>query len=126
MERLMPLLAPARLAQNLHETNLRLSSLFDSLTPGAANQPGPVATPQQMRGLLSELMRAGAWLRTLPEEKDSELEAELTQYRQIVGRLRTFLPSIQSGLLLERSRLEQERSRLQGAAEWAGRSRQIL
>lgn len=120
MERLMRALAPAGLTYDLHQTNARLRILIEAL------HPGPVTTPQQMAGLLSELMRAGAQLRALPDEKQSELETELSEYRLIVERLRMFLPMIQSALLQEKSRLEKERSRLRGAAEWAGRSQQTL
>ncbi len=126
MERLMPALAHTGLAQNLHRTNARLRGLLDDLNPGSAHGPAIMVTPQQMTALLSELMRAGAWLRILPEETDSELASELGHYRQIVERMRMFLPSIHCSLLQEKSRLEQERSRLQGAAEWAGRSQQTL
>jgi hypothetical protein len=149
MERLMPALAPAELSQTLHETNVRLRFWLDSLTPGATppntmpaipvvplpDQPR-AATPQQMAGLLSELMRAGQCLRALPkegegeggghDEKDAALGQELSQYRTSVERLRALLPSIHHTLLEERARLEQERARVRSAAEWASRSRQTL
>jgi hypothetical protein len=120
----MPLLAPDILAENLHETNARLGLLLDSLI-GDGGQPRP-ATPQQMAGFLSELMRAGQWLRGLPPEKDSAVELEVSLYRGNVERLRTLLPSIHDALLRERSRLEQERARMQSAANWANGSRQTL
>jgi hypothetical protein len=133
MERLMPLLAHTELAQTLVETNTRLRFWLDSLTPEAAPSvtppcvtPARAATPQQMAGLLSELMRVGQWLRTLPTERDATLEQELSQYRKNVERLRVVLPSIHGALLRERGRLEQERARVAAAAEWARRSRQTL
>jgi hypothetical protein len=124
MERLMPVLAPNPLAENLHETNARLGLLLDSLI-GDGEQPR-AATPQQMAGLLSELMRAGQWLRGLPPEKDSAVEAELSLYRSQVERLRVLLPSIHNALLRDRARLEQERARVDSAAAWARSSRQTL
>ncbi len=120
----MSLLAPDPLTEDLHATNSRLSFWLDSLI-GPHRQMRP-ATPQQMAGLLSELMRAGQWLRALPCDRDSELEEELSQYRKNVERLRELLPTIHGTLLRERARLEQERARVESAAEWACRSRQTL
>ncbi|MGP0020480.1 MAG: hypothetical protein ACLPHP_18070 [Candidatus Sulfotelmatobacter sp.] len=125
-------LAAADLAQNFHETNVRLALLLDSLIPDRTpsepllNPPPRAATPQQMAALLSELMRAGQWLRSLPCEKDATLERELSEYRKQVERLRMLLPSIHQTLLGERARLEQERARVVSAAEWARSSRQTL
>ena len=128
--------APAELAESLHQTNARLAFFLDNLLPDgkpaelSLNSPStatePSATPQQMGALLSELMRAGKWLRSLPSEKNSELEQELSEYRRQVERLRALLPSIQQTLLGERARLERERARVVSASEWAHRSRQTL
>jgi len=132
MERLMVPLAPTKLAQNFHETNARLAFFLDSLIPDLPpselllNPPPYAATPHQMAALLSELMRAGQWLRSLPREKDATLERELSAYRKQVERLRVLLPSIHQTLLGERARLEQERARVVSTAEWARRSRQTL
>lgn len=118
----MSVLAPDILAESLQETNARLGSLLDSLIPDGA-QPR-AATPQQMAGLLSELMRAGQWLQGLPPQRDPGVEVELARYRRNVERLRALLPSIHSTLLRDRARLEQERARVESAAAWARRSRQ--
>jgi hypothetical protein len=128
MEGLMPLLAPQMLARNLHETNARLGLWLDGLVADSAGASAQarVASPQQMAGLLSELMRAGEWLRDLPVSRDEAVEQELTVYRKHVERLRDLLPSIHGALLRERGRLEQERARVESAAEWARGSRQIL
>lgn len=118
-------LAQNQLTQNLHETNHRMSVWLESL--GSDETVPTAATPQKMAGLLSELLRAGEWLRTgLPQEKDAELEAELSHYRQHVERLRGFLPSIQRTLLREKARLETERAQVESAAEWARGSRRAL
>jgi hypothetical protein len=124
MERLMPGLATAELSQPLRETNARLRFWLDSLISEAT--PPRAATPQQMAGLLSELMCAGQYLRSLPSETDAALDHELSEYRANVERLRALLPSIHSTLLEERARLERERARVQSTAEWASRSRQTL
>jgi hypothetical protein len=128
MERLMSSVASALLTQNLREANTRLCSWLESLAPDP-EQPSaqaPVATPFQIAALLSELMRVGGWLRGLPPDRNPALEQELSIYRKNVERLRDLLPTIHSALLRERSRLEQQRARVESAAEWARRSRQTL
>lgn len=125
---MMPALASCQIAQQLHECNARLDSWLDGLVPEettACPQPRP-ATPHQMSGLLSELMRAGGWLRSLPSERDPELQQELMVYRKNVERLRDVMPSIHAALLRERARLEQDRGRVESAAAWARSSRQTL
>jgi hypothetical protein len=128
MECMMSLLAADPVAENIHECNLRLGARLDSLIPdrtSPASQPRAV-TPQQMSELLSELMRAGEWLRSLPRERSAEVALELGDYRKNVERLRGLMPSIHATLLQERARLEQERGRVQSATEWARSSRQTL
>ena len=121
----MPVLLPD-VAQDLRETNSRLRFWLDSLTAKQiAIKPSP-ATPQQMEGLLAELMRAGRQLRVLPAARDPELESELSSYRNNVERLRALLPTVHANLLQERALLEKERARVEAAAEWARRSRQTL
>jgi hypothetical protein len=124
MECLMPIIS-LDLAQELHETNSRLSIWLDHLSTQSVEQVRP-PTPQQMSALLSELMRTGEKLRQLPAVRDRELERELSFYRGNVQRLRTMLPTIHANLLRERSRLERDRARVQSAAEWARRSRETI
>ena len=118
-------LTSALLAQNLHQTNDRLHCWMDSLV---SDHGHPVtATPEQMAGFLSELLRAGEWLHAgLPQEKGAELQTELGEYRKNVERLRELLPSIHRQLLNERSRLEAARAQVESAGEWARVSRQTL
>jgi hypothetical protein len=125
VENLMPVLAPD-LAQDLRKTNSRLRVWLDSLTARQTSVKPRPATPQQMEGLLAELMRAGQQLRVLPNVRDPELEGELSAYRKNVERLRALLPAIHADLLDERARLEQERARVEAAAAWARRSRETL
>jgi hypothetical protein len=112
---------------NLRETNGRLSFWLDSIV--AQHEQAAVATPEQMAGLLSELLRTGTWLRAEPlpaRGADPELNLELERYRGNVERLQHLLPSIHSQLMAERARLEARRARVQCAAEWARASRQAL
>ena len=124
----MLLLGSTELSENLHEINGRMRAVLDSLgfDSTQANFSSRAATPQQMAGLLSQLMRAGQWLRTLPLDRGPDLERELNAYRKNVEHLRAVLPAIHSTLLRERARLEQERSQVQTAAAWAAGSRQTL
>jgi hypothetical protein len=127
MESLMTTTALAPdLAQDLRETNSRMRFWLDSLLRQQAGAKPSPATPQQMAGLLSELMRAGQRLRALPAQKEPELQYELNLYRKNVERLHAVLPAIQSTLLAERARLEKERVRVESAAEWVRGSRQTL
>ena len=117
----------ADLVHGFQETNRRLRFWLDSLalSNDSSSRPHP-ATPQQMGGLLSELMQAGVTLRSLPQDKDQELQKELSEYRQLVERLRDLMPAIHDGLLRERARLESERNRLVSVTQWAEASRQTL
>lgn len=124
----MPTLVFEDLTESLHETNGRLSSYLNALAglnAGSLSDPRP-ASPQQMAGLLSELMRIGPCLRALPSRRDAGLERELADYRKNVERLRELLPSIHGALLRERARLEQERSQVELAVKWAHGSSQTL
>jgi hypothetical protein len=128
MERMMSRLAHDPIAESLHQCNARLGQALNGLdagsTPGC-QQVRP-ASPNVMAGLLSELMTAGEWLRSLPREQGPDLKLELGLYRKNVERLRELMPSIHSALLQERAHLEQERGRVEAAAEWARRSRLTL
>jgi hypothetical protein len=119
---------PDQVAQELHQSSLRLGSYLDSLIFRATRLESEArsATPEQMNGLLSELIRAGETLRRLPSAPDTEIQAELAEYRRIVTRLRDLLPAIHRALLQERTRLEAERDRLQSASQWARVSRETL
>ena len=118
-------LAQDQLARNLRETNRRLRFWLDSLARDQA--PPGAATPQQTAGLLSELLRAGEWLRAgVPQEKDPELETELGNYRRNVKRLRELLPFIQELLLQEKTRLDAAHARPERAAECSQGSRRTL
>lgn len=113
--------------ENLRETNQRLHFWLDSMV--ARHGHGPLATPEHMAALLSELLRTGAGLRAEPNPvrgNDPELDGELEKYRCNVERLRELLPSIHHQLLGERARLQSQRARVRSAAEWARASRQTL
>ena len=118
----MPMPAFASVNCPLQEINSRLQFWIDTLA-GVGSQRS-VANPKQIAGILAELMRAGQWLRTLPNRNLPELQTEIEAYRRNVERLRNLLPSIHSGLLRERARLEQERARIASAREWVRRSRE--
>jgi hypothetical protein len=115
------------LSQILRDTNCRLGFLLDSI---AAKRGQPATTtPEHMGALLSELLRAGVGLRAAPlptKGNDPELDGQLEIYRRNVETLRELLPSMHTQLLVERARLEAQRTRVQSAAAWARASRQTL
>src|SRR5580704_18944737 len=83
LERMMP-----SRVQTLRETNRRLPEWLDVVV--ARQEQAAVATPEQMSGLLSELLKAGEELRAEPIPKkgiDPELDDELEKYRLNVERL---------------------------------------
>ena len=123
----MSVLAFNPFAHELRETNRRLRFWLERVEADAAAGTEPRApTAEDISALLSQLMRAGEWLRTRAHETDPELDFELTQYREQVERLRSFLPVMHRALLRERTRLEQEGERLNAAAHWANASQQTL
>lgn len=117
---------PSRV-HTLREANRRLPDWLNCVD--ARHEQAVVATPEQMAGLLSELLMAGEGLRAgaIPERGlDPELDDELDKYRRNVERLQRMLPAIHSQLLAERARLESQRARVQATGEWARASRRTL
>ena len=121
-------LPPRELALELHEINRRLRLSLDRLQPGPEYCSGlsQVPTPEQISGVLSDLLQAGECLRGRSSNSDPQLEQEVSEYRNQVERLRDLLPLVHRALLNERARLEQKRERVQAGAEWARASRQTL
>jgi hypothetical protein len=117
---------PRSRSENLRVTNRHLSACLDKMFAGRNSM---LVTPEHMSLLLSELLRAGAELRSnpLPDKgNDPDLDQQLETYRLNVERLRELLPSIHSHLLAERSRLATQRARVRAVTEWATASRQTL
>ncbi len=118
--------APSQAAREIREATRKLSFWLDSLPDPRNQAAGNAPTPQQMTGLLSELLQAGKWLQAIGEPVATELQPEVADYRRQVERLRELLPSIHEALLRERSHLEGERERLKAAQKWAQASCQTL
>lgn len=126
MESVMTSESQEQIASHLHESTDRIRCVLTQLLPQTPQEAAKPANPQQISDLLSELMRAGQWLRVLPANRDRTLEDEICAYRYEVERLRSFLPAMQTSLIAERGRLEHERERLNGAAAWAQTSSQTM
>jgi hypothetical protein len=110
----------------LGEITAHLRRLLDAIAPDAVCLSARgVVSSEEMNDLLACLMRAGQSLRSATSDHSAS-ELEVAEYRIEVQRLHGLLPSIHSALLAERSRLEHERERLRGAAEWACSSRDTL
>ncbi len=118
--------AKDQLALDLKETNRRVDFWMNSLRQAATSSGADrrIVTSRQINGLLSELMTAGRLLRELPATIDENTMADVNVYREKIEHLRDLLPGIHRSLLEERSRLEQERARVQAASQWAIMSRQ--
>jgi hypothetical protein len=113
--------------KDLRETNVRLRAWLDGTTADRADRNK--TSPANISFLLSELLHAGAGLRSEPiptRGTDPELDRELDEYRRNVERLRDLLPSIHRQLLTERAKLEAQRSRVQSALAWSHTSLQTL
>ncbi len=118
-------LTETQLTENLRRTNTRLRRYLEGLTPDPADPTAP--PPQIISEVLSELLRAGEWMRQgLADSRDGQVQAELVDYRRNLERLRDRMPAIHRHLLAERARLEAERARIESAVDWAQGSRQIL
>lgn len=117
--------AKEEISKDLRRATCRIQEIIRALLPQGMGIPCAVASPQQMSDLLSELMRAGQRLRTMPAG-DPELQHEVWCYRKEVEHLQSVLPSIQSTLSAERDRLQQRRERVNAAAAWAQASRETL
>lgn len=109
----------------LRNINRRLRTLLDTVAPENV-EPVP-ATPEQLAGLLTELLQAGDLLRQPRVEAHTlEMDGEINSYRKNVERLRDIVPIMQTRLLAERARLEAERTHLESAAAWARANRKTL
>ncbi len=112
-------------AFDVHEANSRLTFWLNSLVLSRADTPA--VTPEQMAALLSELMRAGEWMRNgQPQSRTRDVEETIREYRGQLERIRDLLPTIHRQLLAERARIESERSRVKCAAAWAQASRRTF
>ncbi len=110
--------------EGLRAANHRLRAILNSLE-GESGAETPAVTPEQLTGLLTELLRAGECLRSNAQgsSADPKMVHEISEYRSTVEQLRTVLPNVQARLLTERARLEAERAHLEAAADWASASK---
>jgi hypothetical protein len=110
------------LLQRLNQANQTLSKVLALLTNGGSGQVA--ITPDDLAGMLAELLRVGEWLKDRRiRENDSEVAWAIREYRGHLELLGMLMPSLHAQLLTERARLEAERSHLEAASAWAGTSR---
>jgi hypothetical protein len=111
----------SELLQRLRQANHTLSAAIVLLNAPA--RAGIGITPEQLAGVLSELLRVGEWLqRKAVPQNDPEVAVAVQQYRESLQQLQSLLPALHAQLLTERARLEAERSHLESASAWAGAS----
>ena len=80
--------------------------------------------PEDLAATFVEIARVGEVLRADTRvPPDPELEEALGQYRVLLERLRESMPRLHCRLLLERARLEVQRSHLEAASVWAEATR---
>jgi hypothetical protein len=84
--------------------------------------------PQDLSGLLTDLLGAADCLRSVPRESvpHAELEKARCEYRSIVEQLGQTLPQVQGRLLTEKARLEIARAHVAATAAWAQASQKSL
>jgi hypothetical protein len=103
--------------QAIEDANRKLDRMLDTLRPAQASPP---MTAQHMADVLAEVLRVGEWLRPdLAPPAEGRVAEELGRYRQRLEQLRDLLPGVHAQLLIQRSRLEAERTHLEAAASWA-------
>jgi len=107
---------------DLGETNRKLRNLLIRLREAQTD-----AVPAILTELMDELVRASDLLRAPAEHgPDAYLEQQINQYCDNIKQLQEMLPAIQGRLIAERARLENIRSHLAAAANWAQTSRKTL
>ncbi len=93
-------------------------------------EPNPSAPlhPEDLSGLLKELLRAGnCWRSVAPDAApDADLDNAIADYRSIVERIAEILPRIHGRLLTEKARLEIARAHVTAASAWAKASQNTL
>jgi hypothetical protein len=110
---------------------LRLAnrSLRASLERWQSSQNAAAIRFRDFSALRSEIMHAANHIPSLSanvEWEDSDLEAEISEYRSNLQRLAQILPLVHVGLQGRRSRLQAALDHLQAAAAWAEASKKSL
>jgi hypothetical protein len=84
--------------------------------------------PEDLSGLLAELLRAADCLRGIPPGSipDVQLEKDVSEYRNIVEQLAQMLPRVHGRLLTEKARLEIAQAHVAATAAWAQASSRTL
>ena len=77
--------------------------------------------PQDLSGLLAEVLRGAACRRSVAPGSvpDAEWEKEISEYRGNLEKLRKVLPSVQGRLLAEKARLQNAQSHVTAVKAWA-------
>ena len=87
----------SELLQRLRQANRTLSAAIVLLNAPA--RAGIGITPEQLAGVLSELLRVGEWLqRKAVPQNDPEVAVAVQQYRESLQQLQSLLPAPTPGL----------------------------
>lgn len=112
--------------ETLQQVNEYLRSTLIRLRP--QQKHCSTIRPQDFSDILSQLLRAGDCLRSLPahSEAGAALEKESLEYRSNLEELKDFLPDLHGRLLAEKSRLESAQIHVASAVAWARASKKTL
>jgi predicted component of type VI protein secretion system len=112
--------------ESLRSANRNLRTGLARLLP--ESNASPSLDPQDLSGLLTELLRAADCVRSIPPGfvADTELEEAISEYRNTVEQLAQILPRVHGRLLTEKARLEIAQAHVTAAAAWAQASTKTL
>jgi len=84
--------------------------------------------PQDFSDILGQLLRAAECLQRppAPSEAGAALEKEALEYRNLLEKLKQYLPDLHARLLVEKARLETARTHVAAAQAWARASNKAL
>ena len=113
----------------------QLGSWADTLESQSARQA--VATPEDIMGILSAMLRANKMMQQQTVQQDPgqafthraphiDPDPTIAGYRGAMQRIRELLPQLEARLLEERVRLETEQARIRATMGWAQTSRRNL
>lgn len=110
----------------LRQVNGKIRSAIDRFRPERTHCLA--IKPEDLSGLLGDLVRAGECLRKLADSppQGPEWKEERSRYRSNLEELNLLLPDFHQRLQAEKSRLQIAQKHVNSAASWAGASRETL
>jgi hypothetical protein len=110
-------------SSDLAETNARLHALSESLADAGASAPGVAL--KHFAALRTELARAERLRRHAAAPALAGTKEQI-EYRTNLENIQQLLSNLHARMLVERARLDRDRSHLQAAADWRRSIQQIF